>query len=83
VQIVCLEWQAEALHRLRARDAVTPPKAASQVTCLRACSACSGDYEDPERTAWSDASEEEDDDEASADNADASVLRTTFPVREE
>jgi hypothetical protein len=27
---------------------------------LRACSACSGDYEDPDRTAWSPDEEEED-----------------------
>lgn len=26
-------------------------------TALRACSACAGDYEDPERTAWPDAVE--------------------------
>ena len=27
---------------------------------LRACSACSGDYEDPDRTAWTPDEEEED-----------------------
>jgi hypothetical protein len=83
VQIVCLELQTEALHKLRTGDAVTPPQAASQATCLRACSACAGDYEDPELTAWGDASEEEGDDEASADNAEPSVTRERFPVREE
>jgi len=59
------------------------PQAVSQATCLRACSACSGDYEDPERTAWSGASGEEGDDEASADNAEPSMTREGFPVREE
>jgi hypothetical protein len=83
VQIVCLEWQAEALHKLRAEDAVMTPQAVSQAPCLRACSACSGDYEDPERTAWSGASGEEGDDEASADNAEPSVTREGFPVRQE
>jgi hypothetical protein len=27
---------------------------------MRACSACAGDYEDPDRTAWTPAQEEED-----------------------
>jgi hypothetical protein len=31
----------------------------ASVQCLRACSACAGDYEDPDRTAW-DQYEEED-----------------------
>ena len=51
-------------------------------TQVRACSACAGDYEDPERTAWSDASEEEGAGETSADNAAQSVPREGFPVRE-
>jgi len=62
---------------------VTLPQAASQATCFRAFSACAGDYEDPERTPWSDASEEEGEDEASADNAEQSVPGERFPVREE
>ena len=65
---------------LRTGDAVTP-RAASQSICLRACSACSGDYEDPERTASSDASEEDGAEEASADT-ERSVSRDGFPVRE-
>jgi hypothetical protein len=36
----------------RGRDAAGPP--------LGACSACAGDYEDPDRTAWPPATEEED-----------------------
>ena len=51
-------------------------------TQVRACSACAGDYEDPERTAWSDANEEEGAEETSADNAAQSVPREGFPVRE-
>ncbi len=49
---------------------------------MRACSACSGDYEDPERTAWRDASEEEGAEEASADNAEQSVPSEGVPVQE-
>jgi hypothetical protein len=41
---------------------------------LGACSACSGDYEDPDRTAGSD--EESDEDE------DAGTSRDEFPARE-
>ena len=40
-----------------------------QVDSVRACSACSGDYEDPEATAWSDASEA-DTGEADDENAE-------------
>jgi hypothetical protein len=50
-------------------------------TCLRACSACSGDYEDPERTASNDAADEEADD--GAGNVLTPVARKEFPVREE
>jgi len=58
-----------------------------QPVCLCACSACSGDYEDPERTASSEASEEESAEEegaeeASADNTERSAPRDGFPVRE-
>jgi hypothetical protein len=56
---------------------------------LRACSACSGDYEDPESAAWSDASEEEDDvKNVNAGNTNAfnprrSVPRERLPVQEQ
>jgi hypothetical protein len=46
------------------------PHVGPQVYRVRACSACSGDYEDPEQAAWSDSSEE-DAGEADAENADA------------
>jgi hypothetical protein len=52
-------------------------------TCLHACSACPGDYEDPERTAFWDAGAEEADDEESDANVRGSVDREEFPVREE
>ena len=42
-----------------------------QVNWVRACSACSGDYEDPEQAAWSDSSEE-DAGEADTENAEQS-----------
>jgi hypothetical protein len=62
---------------------------------LRACSACSGDYEDPERTASSDfvdrdAGDQDDADENDADEGDGdqqdgvqrSAVRDEFPVPE-
>jgi hypothetical protein len=54
---------------------------------LRTCSACGGDYEDPELTARSDASEEEDaenanDGHANDANAERSVPRERSPVQE-
>jgi hypothetical protein len=53
-------------------------------TAVRACSACAGEYEDPEPTASSDTVEEEEDAvEASAENAERSIPRERFPVREE
>ena len=45
-----------------------------QVNWVRACSACSGDYEDPEQAAWSDSSQE-DAGEAVAENAEQSEAR--------
>jgi len=55
-----------------------------QATSLRACSACAGDYEDPEQTAWGDAieGEQEGDEDASAGNAEQSASREGFPARE-
>ena len=76
-QIVRGELRARKPHALGTGDAVTP-----QAACLRACSACSGDYEDPELTASSDACEEEGAEEASADHAERSVPREGCPVRE-
>ena len=49
---------------------------------VRVCSACDGDYEDPERTAWSD-DEDEGADESSGDQAEQGTARERFPVREE
>ena len=65
-------------------------QAVPQWICVRACSACSGDYEDPERTAWSEAinqegdqqGAEEGDGDASAGNAEQSASRDGFPARE-
>jgi hypothetical protein len=54
----------------------------SGATRVRACSACSGDYEDPERTAWHDASDEDDAEETGAENASRSVPREGFPAME-
>jgi len=77
VQIVRAELRVRKLQMLRTGDAVTP-----QVACVRACSACSGDYEDPELTVSSDAYEEEGAEEAIADLAERSVPRKGFPVGE-
>jgi hypothetical protein len=49
--------------------------------CLRACSACCGDYEDPERSVSNDAADEEADEEQSAGNVLTPVAREGFPVR--
>jgi len=52
-----------------------------QMNSVRACSACSGDYEDPEEMAWNEVGEE-DAGEADAENAEQSEVRERFPVRE-
>jgi hypothetical protein len=44
---------------------------------LGACSACAGDYEDPDRTAWR---EEDEEDEEKAGGA-AETLDEKFPVQ--
>jgi hypothetical protein len=44
---------------------------------LRACSACAGDYEDPDRLVWTDANEEE------VEGEDAfETVHNEFPVPE-
>ena len=50
---------------------------------LNACSACSGDYEDPERAASNDASEEEDAGITDIDDDAQSMARERFPVRDQ
>jgi hypothetical protein len=45
-----------------------------QANFVRACSACSGDYEDPEQTVWDDPGEE-DGAEPDAENAEQSETR--------
>ena len=50
---------------------------------LRACSACSGDYEDPERDAWPAPPEEGDEDENEiAGGVRKTIAREEFPVQE-
>jgi len=49
---------------------------------LRACSACAGDYEDPESTAPSEIGEEDDAVHASAEDAKRSTPRDEFPALE-
>jgi len=73
VQIVALRPEADEFHRLRVgvsmRSRVDP-----QGNWVRACSACPGDYEDPEPTAWNDPSVE-DAGEAEAENAEQPEAR--------
>jgi hypothetical protein len=54
----------------------------SITAAMHACSACAGDYEDPERTAWSD-DEDGGAEESSGDQAEQGAARERFPVREE
>ena len=61
---------------------MTPQTAAHEI-CVHACSACFGDYEDPERTAWGEAADEEGADPESAGRAPRSVAGEEFPAQEE
>jgi hypothetical protein len=54
-----------------------------QTNHVRACSGCSGDYEDPEQTPWNDAGEGEDAAPTDVENAEPSMAHERFPVREE
>ena len=58
-------------------------KMAAHGICVHACSACFGDYEDPERTAWREAPDEEGGDPESAGRAPQSITGEEFPVQEE
>jgi hypothetical protein len=49
---------------------------------LRACSACAGDYEDPECTAEGEGGEEEDAADATTNDATRSLPRDEFPALE-
>jgi hypothetical protein len=53
------EHEIAVRHEALSRSCSTPSDGAANE--MRACSACGGDYEDPERTAWAlgDAEEEE------------------------
>jgi hypothetical protein len=63
------EKRRQSNHRTTARheaqDAVYSISGAVNVSEMRACSACAGDYEDPDRMAWTadDAEDEERDEE--------------------
>ena len=79
MQIGGLRPGAEELDKLRVDGSVNS-KGIQQMNSVRACSACSGDYEDPEETAWTEEGEE-DAGEADAENAKQSEVRERFPVR--
>jgi len=70
-------FRAKELQALGTGGPVKAP-AMSGATRVRACSACSGDYEDPERTAWHDASDEDE----GAEDASRFVPREGFPAME-
>jgi hypothetical protein len=82
VQIASYESGAIRLCTLANKGAVMTPIEPFR-TCLQACSACSGDYEDPERTAFRDAAAEEADDEEIDAEMRRSAGREGFPVRKE
>jgi hypothetical protein len=73
VQIAAWRPGAEALRELRSEGFVRP-RVDPQVNSVRACSACSGDYEHPEETAWTEMGEE-DAGEADAENAEQPEVR--------
>jgi hypothetical protein len=49
---------------------------------LRACSACAGDYEDPDRTAWTPDQEEDEDRSVDGDAVEKCADDSEFPVQE-
>ena len=59
------------------------PQMATQGIRVHACSACFGDYEDPERTAWWEAPDEEGFDPEDAGKTPRSITGEEFPVQEE
>ena len=59
------------------------PQIAAHGIRVHACSACFGDYEDPERTAWGETADEEGGDPESAGRAPRSVTGEEFPAQEE
>ncbi len=68
--------QGSAAER-KAQDPVYPIFDAIGASEMRACSACAGDYEDPERTAWApDGAEDPEFDGAACANAEE------FPAEE-
>lgn len=77
MQIVCLESQATKYVAQRLRGVMTLFRI-SDPSCVRACSACAGDYEDPERTS----SREDDDDEQGTADAGAEDVTQATPGNE-
>jgi hypothetical protein len=81
VHIVGLRSGAEKLHKPRGGSSVRP-RGGPEGNSVRACSACCGDYEEPEETAW-DGSSEEGAGEAEPENAEQPEACEGFPVRAE
>jgi hypothetical protein len=57
-------------------------RAGSRPLALRACSACAGDYEDPDRTAWAPDDAEVDADDAQERDAARDAATEKFPAEE-
>ena len=73
MQIGALQPVAEELRKLRGDGAVRS-RVVRQMDSVRACSACSGDYEDPEESVW-DVPNEEDAGEPDVENAEQPEAR--------
>ena len=73
MQIDGLRPGAEDLGKSRV-DGPVNSKCIQQMNSVRACSACSGDYEDPEESVWDDPNEE-DAGEPDVENADQPEAR--------
>ena len=72
-------WRSkhETAERLGMKGAVHWIRGAGGMAEMRACSACAGDYEDPDRTAWV-ADEAEDEEREAAGRAS----KEEFPAQE-
>jgi hypothetical protein len=57
-------------------------RAGSRPLALRACSACAGDYEDPDRTAWAPDDAEVDADDGQERDAIRDAAIEKFPAEE-
>jgi len=79
----CEKFRALGASRFSGRESATPRRAdRGRGRVLTACSACAGDYEDPDRTAWP--VHEVDEDEAQGDEThdERGAIREEFPAQD-